>query len=609
MSANDDMKNMSVRRQSDDSSLSGTNNKPDMGIDAVNNSADKVANKTADGISANNQVGGGMSAVKEERAEEQAENAKKDKKNKGIVGKTANAVGAVHTVHSAMMAANLVMMLKMMGMGIAQVASTAGNAILSFFINAAHGVMSFGASFISGVAGFFGTSAAVAGSVLGSAVSVACVGLSVAVVSASTTTAAVRDVVEYVDCSLNVTSIIGSFAGDISMQTEANAKNLYSVYRAAGFSDEQIAGVLGNFQKESVGIDPTSVEGIFDEPFTVGSKKQAAQACNFILSSYLPGYSYGGNYKAGIGLAGFTAENNTALCDFAESKNKNWYDLDVQIAFSMSAYASAGWLNNIYKTTSYSSVDKATEDFMNEYERPAASAADLAGRQSYAASWYTKIKTGWSVNETYANSVLAMANTAASGGTNSGAASLINNCKSAQSYDNSSLASAIVSYAWETTTEGENNNGTELYQTVHDNIFSGDTIYMSCDRTVACAVRWSGTDDTYPAGDVGAQIDYCSSSNKWTEVTNWNGDRNNLQPGDIIFEGDDCRGHTLMYVGNDIIKAKYPNATPEYCLVSGSYQERSPGCQKWYDSSPRRVFRNVEKESNPQYTNAGSSAN
>lgn len=608
MSANDDMKNMSVRRQSDDSSLGNANSTLDTGIGAVNDSADKVANKTADGVNPNNQASGGMSAIKDERAEEQAENAKKDKKNKGIVGKTANAVGTVHTVHSAMMAANLVMMLKMMGMGIAQTASTAGNAILSFFINAAHGVMSFGASFISGVAGFFGTSAAVVGSVLGSAVSFACVGLSVAIVSISTTTAAVRDAVDYVDCSLNVSSTIASFTGNMLAQTEVNAKNIYSVYKAAGFSDEQIAGVLGNFHKESVHIDPTSVEGIFDEPFTVGPKKQAAQACNFILSSYLPGYSYGGNYKAGVGLAGFTAENNTALCDFAESKNKNWYDLDVQIAFSMSAYASAGWLNNTYKTTSYSSVDKATEDFMNEYERPAASAADLAGRQSYAAGWYTKIKTGWSVNQTYANSVLAMANTAASGGTNSGAASLINNCKSAQSYDNSSLASAIVSYAWETTDEGNNNNGTTLYQTVNDNIF-GNHIYMSCDYTVACAVRWSGTDDSYPSSNVGTQIDYCISSNKWTEVTNWNGDRNNLQPGDIIFEGDDCRGHTLMYVGNDIIKAKYPNATPEYCLVSGSYGERSPGCQKWYDSSPRRVFRNVERESNPQYTDAGSSAN
>lgn len=609
MSANDDMKNMSVRRQSDDSSLSGTNNKPDMGIDAVNNSADKVANKTADGISTNNQVGGGMSAVKEERAEEQAENAKKDKKNKGIVGKTVNAVGTVHTVHSAMMAANLVMMLKMMGMGIAHTASTAGNAILSFFINAAHGVMSFGASFVSGVAGFFGTSVAVAGSVIGSAVSVACIGLSVAVVSASTTTAAVRDVVDYVDCSLNVTSIIGSFTGNVQVQSLANAKQIYSVFKKLGFSDECIAGALGNFAREAYEkFDPTSVEGVFTEPFTIGSAKQAIIDNDFVTGAYNGGH-------VGIGIMGFSFGNNVELRAFAQAHGKNWWDLDAQLAFIFTTtddgYDAASLILNQFKNGNFSNPEDAAEFFMDEIERPDEDPAvnHIADRKQEAAAWYAQIKTGWSINETYANSVLAMANTAASSGTNSGAASLINNCKSAQSYDNSSLASAIVSYAWETTTEGENNNGTELYQTVHDNIFSGDTIYMSCDRTVACAVRWSGTDDTYPAGDVGAQIDYCSSSNKWTEVTNWNGDRNNLQPGDIIFEGDDCRGHTLMYVGNDIIKAKYPNATPEYCLVSGSYQERSPGCQKWYDSSPRRVFRNVEKESNPQYTDAGSSAN
>lgn len=416
---------------------------------------------------------------------------------------------------------------------------------------------------------------------------------------------AVRDTMAMADCSLNVSGIVSEFTGDIDAQTEVNARALYSVYKEAGFSNVHIAGVLGNFHKES-NIDPTSVEAIFSEPFVIGTRKQQAIACDFDLATYAPDAGYDYEYCAGIGLAGFTGENNEALRSFAQNNGKNWYDLDVQIAFSIGQYASCDWLNNTYKVTNYGNPNEATEAFMNGYERPAAEVADLAGRQTYAAEWYTRMGE-WAVDATYANSVLAMANTAASGGDNTAVSVALHNCKSAQSYNNSSLAAAAVSYAYETKEEGYGNNGTELYKTVHDNVFPGDVFYQSCDRGVACAVRWSGYDDNYPPGAAPDQLNYCISSSKWTEVTNWDGNPDNLQPGDIIFENDG--GHTLLYVGNAIIKAKYPNADAQYCLVSASLDERSPGCQRWYEASGRRIFRNVEKETNSQYINAGASAN
>lgn len=603
MSVNSDMTNASVSRRTDDVSLSTM-----ASSDNIDNNKNKQNNTELDtkisqemGISG--ETGGGMSAVQEEQQEE----AKQDKKSKGVLSKAQSAMGVAHTAHSAAMTFNLIMFLKTMMTGISTSVASAVNGVWGFIVGVWNGVTGVASTVGSAVAGFFGTSVSVVSSVSAAVGSAVCVGVSAAVVATSTMGAAVRDTMNVADCALNVSSITAGFTGDIDAQTEVNAKGLYSVYKEAGFSNVQIAGVLGNFHKES-NIDPTSVEAIFNEPFSIGTRKQQAIDCNFDLSVYAPDAGYSYDYCAGVGLAGFTGPNNEQLRNFAESNHKNWYDLDVQIAFSIGQYASADWLNNTYKVTNYGNTNEATEAFMNGYERPAADAADLAGRQAYAAEWYTRMGE-WAVDVTYANSVLAMANTAIGDGNNQAVSVGLHDCKSAQTYNNSSLAAAAVSYAYETKEQGMNNNGTELYKTVHDNVFPGDPYYQSCDRGVACAVRWSGYDDNYPAGAVGTQLDYCISSSKWTEVTNWDGNPDNLQPGDIIFEGDNSRGHTLLYVGNAIIKAKYPNADESYCLVSASFNERSPGCQQWYSSDSRRIFRNVEKESNSQYTNAGAAAN
>ena len=55
-----------------------------------------------------------------------------------------------------------------------------------------------------------------------------------------------------------------------AVNTEAitldNAKKVWSVFKAYGLSNEQIAGILGNWSVES-GIDPSGFEGIFSEHF------------------------------------------------------------------------------------------------------------------------------------------------------------------------------------------------------------------------------------------------------------------------------------------------------------------------------------------------------
>ena len=579
----DDMENMSVKSSCD--------------------SLDTAKPESLDKHTNNNQ--NDSSLTKENKQEEQS-----DKQAKSNLGKMQAAGGAAHAAHSAISAFNLILLFKSLIVGAAAAAATAGNGIIAFFIaigkNIVHTAMTWFSTVSNIVSHIFNVSANVATTIVASVSAITCVTASVAVVTTTTLNTAMRDTTSVVDCSVGVNNFIADITGNTDAHVLANAKSVNSVLKNAGFSNVQIAGVLGNLQKES-NIDPTSVEGIFDEPFTIGSRKQKAIACNFKLGTYAPEADYDYDYCAGIGLAGFTGPNNEELRSFATANHKNWYDLDLQIAYAIGKYSSAKWLNSTYKTTNYKNVNDATQDFMNEYERPADWAADLSGRQGYAAKWYT-LMGEWAVDVTYANSVLAMANTAATGGNNDHAVSLLHDCKSAQTYDNSSLASAAVSYAYETKEQGEGNNGTELYRTVHDNVFPGDKWYQSCDRGVACAVRWSGCDDIYPVGTVGPQLNYCISSDKWQEVK-WDGNRDNLQPGDIIFEGaNSSDDHTLLYVGNAIIKATYPKADAEYCLVSASLNERSPGCQRWYDASNRRVFRNVKKETDSKYKNAGSSA-
>ncbi|MDQ9831371.1 hypothetical protein RFX70_21560, partial [Acinetobacter baumannii] len=58
--------------------------------------------------------------------------------------------------------------------------------------------------------------------------------------------------------------------------------------------------------------------------------------------------------------------------------------------------------------------------------------------------------------------------------TENNVASKKDDCVQTINSDNSSIANAAVSFAYETTDEGRGNNGTELFQRVHDYIWPGE---------------------------------------------------------------------------------------------------------------------------------------
>ena len=321
--------------------------------------------------------------------------------------------------------------------------------------------------------------------------------------------------------------------GDFSAQTEENAKTIYSVLSAWGMSNENIAGILGNWSHES-GIDPTSVETIFDEKFTIGPRKQDAELKNFKMAQVDPAYS--ARFPAidlmGIGLGQWTNGRNTLLTEYAKSINKPWYTIETQLGFMISKDdpTRVGQVKALINNSEGGSVSAATSYFLTNWE--GINDGTLGTREAAAGTWFSKMG-GWSKNQSLADSILAQSGSAVTGANNTSVAQAASRCKSfAGHVDNSSLVKAALSYAWPYNDEGKGNDGTDLYKYLHKEVLGeSDHFYASCDRTVATAVRWSGTDDSYPAGGVSNQLEYLQGegASKWTKV-DYNGDKSKLQP-------------------------------------------------------------------------------
>ena len=400
--------------------------------------------------------------------------------------------------------------------------------------------------------------------------------------------------------------------GDFSAQTEENAKTIYSVLSAWGMSNENIAGILGNWSHES-GIDPTSVETIFDEKFTIGPRKQDAELKNFKMAQVDPAYA--ARFPAidlmGIGLGQWTNGRNTLLTEYAKSINKPWYTLETQLGFMVSKDdpTRVGQVKALIDNKEGGSVSAATSYFLTKWE--GINDGTLGTREAAAGTWFAKMG-GWSKNQSLADSILAQSGSAVTGANNASVAQAASQCKSfAGHVDNSSLVKAALSYAWPYNDEGKGNDGTDLYKYLHKEVLGeSDHFYASCDRTVATAVRWSGTDDSYPAGGVSNQLAYLQGegSSKWKPV-DYNGDKSKLQPGDILLRTTGGVSHTVMYVGEDSVKEVWGEGNYEAHgeIVSGSLNDRSPTVGQFYTGSTGLdtdylAFRNVTKEQSSKFT-------
>ena len=187
---------------------------------------------------------------------------------------------------------------------------------------------------------------------------------------------------------------------------EENAKYIYSVLHNMGLPDTNIAGVIGNFGAES-GVDPTSIEGIYSEPQTIGSQKQAAFADlnNYTATTLFNMYAKkgtkinrkaykgaDGKYYPGLGLGQFTGPAGYALVQEAQKEGHNWYDMGPQMVYAVKGYR-PNFFPNWGKEPSASS---AASTFLRKWEGNT-SGSQLSKRQAIANDAYSKFSS-WPTN-------------------------------------------------------------------------------------------------------------------------------------------------------------------------------------------------------------------
>lgn len=178
--------------------------------------------------------------------------------------------------------------------------------------------------------------------------------------------------------------------GEIAPNEEAHAKAIHKVFSAKGMSDQNIAGILGNWSQES-GNDPTRLQGQNIDPYKMTeAKKKRAE-----------------NFTGGIGLAQWTGDRNTNLRKYAEEKNKNWWSPSLQLNFMTDTKGDNPTDVAIVKNMIKNPLDSpkaATQHFHDEWER--SKVPNMSNRIAQAEKWYKKMKT-WDT-EVDAQSVHAM---------------------------------------------------------------------------------------------------------------------------------------------------------------------------------------------------------
>ena len=125
---------------------------------------------------------------------------------------------------------------------------------------------------------------------------------------------------------------------------------VWDYLKAAGYSDIQVAGIIGNLYQES-GLNPARVE----------------------------------SNGEGIGLVQWSFGRKQSLINYASSKGKDWTDLESQLEFLVSELDSKQFYQP-YKDTFMNpySVNEATEAFCFGFERPNKEKANLSFRQEKA---------------------------------------------------------------------------------------------------------------------------------------------------------------------------------------------------------------------------------
>lgn len=397
------------------------------GLDPAATGATATPSKGGDASEAPQALGAGGSSAAQTGEEKQASAGLPGGKAGAAAAAAVPAAGAVAQV---MLLAAIFNWFKTLFFGAMAALANLWTAIAGVILGVVKGVAGFFLSIGAGISGALGGAVSVvAGAVTAgvSTVLVVTVAASSLVIGANAASQlAQRDggVVEQCMDAANAKLAETGEPTDATGDTLKNAQTAFSVLSAWGMPDENIAGILGNWEKES-GIDPTSVENIFSEPFHIGPEKQAAEAAGFGgFTNYL------GNTMdvRGLGLGQWTNGRGQLLIDHAKATGQPWHKIETQLGFMVSNDnpGSVAIIKEMLKT-SLGSPSAAALHFHHVWEVSADGAAGLAARTAAAEAWMGKF-SGWSADQALADSILAQANVTLDGANADSAAQIRESC-------------------------------------------------------------------------------------------------------------------------------------------------------------------------------------
>lgn len=242
------------------------------------------------------------------------------------------------------------------------------------------------------------------------------------------------------ECSTDVVAAVDSAErpapGENTAKTLDNAKLVFGVLSAWGMPDENVAGILGNWDAES-GIDPTGVETITGEPFALGEKKKDAEAKGFDVTKVAPAYGnrFPGVKILGIGLGQWSNGRNTMLRDYAAGNSASWSTLETQLGFMISKDSGAPVIKDMIAKP-IGSAKQAAVHFHHEWEKSADSS--MTKRETAADKWFAQMGA-WEKNQSLADSILAQSGQTLGNANENRVSTAQANCQT----DNKTLASGL----------------------------------------------------------------------------------------------------------------------------------------------------------------------
>jgi hypothetical protein len=259
-------------------------------------------------------------------------------------------------------------------------------------------------------------------------------------------------------------------------------------------------------------------------------------------------------------------------------------------------------------------------EFLTEYERP--SQENVDARKLAAEADIAKVKgdvAQYTVTEGDNDTIQDILSYSAeiTAGTGDAVGLLVSgsstSCTTNGFYDNSSIANAAVSFAYEKKDYAKN-NGTEVYKKVAVAVRGEGVTYKACDTAVSAAVAWAGADDEVgTSATVGGIHDHLEECERWENMGlvqfDENGAPTNCEPGDILLVTAEDRGkdhgHVMIYVGNEIVRQYYPDSDGNAVAASlGSYSACVQYFGKNDDHVKYTVYRCIDPENSTTYADA-----